>query len=346
MRSLLWLIFAAALIGDLLVIGWVVSRLRYESGVTEDLDRKRWLVDVRRAFTDEYTTDIELLDARPEALVAGGFLMDDPDALASWSREILPTLPYLADGTDELRTLPPLERAMAIALRFSKNGGPGCGHFRDIVHTLREISKDDGYGCCVDHARAMLALGHAFGLFVRTVRHSGHSFNEVWVPELDKWVMIDSQYAVTPRDPSGTPLSTREVRTRMLAREPVHWHFFGNESHRLWGRDPASHRYFGSRDSFRDLKVFWGANFVEHYEFVDSLAFLPEAAQEVLGRIAGVVPPNLVLDDEHSTSPGTYRALRRRYLLTGSLLFAGTTIPPLALLARRRRPALEPAYST
>jgi hypothetical protein len=336
-RRLVIALFCAALVGDLLLVGWVGSQLRYGSGVDEDPDKKRWLVGVRTAFTSRFTEDRALLEAPPERLLEAGFQVDPPERVEAWSSAFLPKVPYLADLAAQELPADPIERAQHISLLFSKNGrGPGCGHFRDIEETLLGIAEDIGYGCCVDHARAFVALGTSYGLVVRTVRHSRHTFNEIWVPELDEWVMIDSQYAVMGTDPSGRPLSTLKLRDRMLAGEPVRWLFFGSRFHVFSERAPESHPYYGERESFRDFKVVWGSNFLEQHGFFARLAFLPKAPRELLGRIVGVMPPDLVLVDADAEAAAEYGERRRKYLLVLGSLGAGTVVPPLLLWPARR----------
>jgi hypothetical protein len=331
------LVLAVALIGDLLVGGWIVSMLQYGSGTERDPEKLRWLVGVRTALTSRVTDDRALLESPPEALVAAGFLVDEPERVASWARDFLPRVPYL-DGlsADSLATAP-VDRARQLALLFSKNGGPGCGHFRDIEDTLLGIAEDDGYGCCVDHARALLALGESYGLRVRTVRHSGHTFNEVWDPERRSWIMIDSQYAVMARGANGRHLSTLEIRDHMLAGDPVDWEFFGNSAHRLVGRDPASHRYFGDPAAFRDFKVVWGNNFLEQHERLGRLRWLPKAPREFVARIEGVMPADVILADANATATTDVVGRRTRYLAVSGALLAGTLVPPPLLLGLRWR---------
>lgn len=52
-----------------------------------------------------------------------------------------------------------------------------------------------------------------------------HVMNEVWLPELGKWAMIDTDmdgnYA---SDLDGTPLSLREIREHYIAGEPMQYH--------------------------------------------------------------------------------------------------------------------------
>jgi hypothetical protein len=335
-RRILFGLSIAALVGDLLLLGWVGSQLRYGSGTGENAGKRSWLVGVRTAFTSRFTDDRALLEAPPERLLEAGFRVDPPELVQTWSAGFLPRLPYLADLTPETLPADPIERAKLLSLRFSKNGGPGCGVFRDIEETLLGIAEDEGYGCCVDHAKAFVALSGSYGLFARTVRHSGHTFNEIWVPALGKWVMIDSQYAVMGTDEAGAPLSTLELRDRMLAGGPVRWSFFGNEYHRFWQRAPDTHKYYGRRESFVDFKVVWGTNFLEQHLLFARLGFLPKAPRELVGRVLGVMPPDLILRDENAVAAAEIGARRQKYLLVLGVLGAGTVVPPLVL--RRTRP--------
>jgi hypothetical protein len=337
-RHILLALFVAALVGDLVLGGFLVSQLRYGSGVDEDPAKKLWLVGVRTALTSRFTEDRALLAAPPERLLEAGFRVDPQQEVAAWAEAFLPTVPYLTGVSAATLPADPIERAKHLSLLFSKNGGPGCGHFRDIEATLLGIAEDEGHGCCVDHARALVALGEAYGLVVRTVRHSRHTFNEVWVPALGKWVMIDSQYAVTGSSESGEPLSTLELRERMLEGRPVRWEFFGNQFHKFARRTPESHKYYGQRDSFRDFKVVWGTNFLEQHAFFARLGWLPKAPRELVGRLVGVMPPDLILVDEDAVAATEYGARRTRYLLVLGALGAGTFGAPLLLWLTRERP--------
>lgn len=48
-----------------------------------------------------------------------------------------------------------------------------------------------------------------------------HVVNVVWLPEAEKWAMIDSDVQAWVSDPSGVPLSLAEMRERFIADEPV-----------------------------------------------------------------------------------------------------------------------------
>ena len=52
-----------------------------------------------------------------------------------------------------------------------------------------------------------------------------HVVNQVWLPELNKWAMIDSDFNGNyATDKSGTPLSLAEIRERYISGEDIYFH--------------------------------------------------------------------------------------------------------------------------
>ena len=52
-----------------------------------------------------------------------------------------------------------------------------------------------------------------------------HVVNQVWLPELNKWAMIDSDFDGNyATDKSGTPLSLAEIRERYISGEDIYYH--------------------------------------------------------------------------------------------------------------------------
>jgi hypothetical protein len=90
--------------------------------------------------------------------------------------------------------------------------------FRTYLAITRE-----GRGYCADFVKAFTAIALARGLAVRQWGFafdgfgSGHTFNEIYDPQLQKWVLVDSFHSLYFVDP-GTrePLSTLEVHDRLL----------------------------------------------------------------------------------------------------------------------------------
>lgn len=51
-----------------------------------------------------------------------------------------------------------------------------------------------------------------------------HVVNQVWLPELGKWAMVDSDFWNYASDEDGTPLSLCEIRDRYIAGEKIYYH--------------------------------------------------------------------------------------------------------------------------
>ena len=101
----------------------------------------------------------------------------------------------------------------------SHHGNPIQANTRETYEKI--IGGQGGY--CSDYTQAFNALALAAGLKVREWGFTwedmanGHAFNEIWDPELRKWVLIDafvSFYAVDTA--TGVPLSALEFRAALL----------------------------------------------------------------------------------------------------------------------------------
>lgn len=75
-----------------------------------------------------------------------------------------------------------------------------------------------------------------------------HVVNVVWLPEQEKWAMIDSDMQAYITDPEGTPLSLAEMREHYLADKPM-------EVHHLLGLD----RNFSYYRAYWAKNLYWFA---------------------------------------------------------------------------------------
>lgn len=337
MRALLWLVFALALAGDLVVGGWLVRTLRYGGGEHEDLAKKKELVQIREALFTDTTHDLAVYAKTPAELIANRFRTETPEAIERFRRDVLPTLPYGDAATLAALPVEPIARARAIALLYSVNGGNICGGFDDLHDALVRLPQ--GYGCCSDHAEAFLALGPALGLDVREAYHSEHAFNEVWVPALGKWVFIDTQYALMAKDPDGTYLGVFEIRERLRTGAKFEYEFFGKPAHWFATHSPWDFDYYKDIHGFANLRIIWGSNIYEQDDFEKRTAFLPRAARHVVGHVLGIFPPRLIYEDAEADEPAHLRRKKGVVLSLAVLLPLGTIIPPLLLRSRRFRPS-------
>lgn len=97
---------------------------------------------------------------------------------------------------------------------------------RKDLRTTFTLIEEQGRGYCADYSKVFNALMHRVGLPVRewALGHenfgSGHTFNEVYFHELEKWVFVDSFNGMLVKDrASDTLLSVLEFRDRLAAGE-------------------------------------------------------------------------------------------------------------------------------
>lgn len=97
-----------------------------------------------------------------------------------------------------------------------------------------------------------------------------HVVNVVWLPEREKWAMVDSDMQAWAASAEGTPLSLEEMRSRYLTGEPV-------EYHALLGDD----RNFDYYRSYWAKNLYW-------FECWEQTGFDKEVGFE--GRMIALVP--------------------------------------------------------
>jgi hypothetical protein len=337
MKRGLVVLAVAFLVADALAGGWILYATRF---------RRAWLLDVREAVFSSGLADPAAFDAPPEALVRAGFHTDAPELVAEWRGRLPEEVEYLNGVSETLAGRDPIEVVKTLVPLFSKNGGGGCGRYRDLLDNVQRLPRGEGLGCCSDHVQVLIALGSSLGLFVRQVHHMSHTMAEVWSPALGKWAFVDPHYAVMARDPDGTPLSLREMRERYLAGAPVEFEFIGTQYHRFATIRPQDFELYDSPDDFRVISTLWGNNVFEEDHLDRRLGFAPRGARQLVGLSAGVLPTWRVLDDGSSHAEVMrLRGNRRLYLGTAALLAVGT-LGSLAALGLASRSARLPAEET
>jgi hypothetical protein len=153
----------------------------------------------------------------------------------------------------------------------------------------------EGRGYCADFVKAFTGLAVARGIAVRQWGFafngfgSGHTFNEVFDAELNKWVMIDSFHSLYFVDPvSRLPLSVLEVHDRLLTIE-------GAEGGVVLVRilpdavpfrsDALALDYY--RRGMPQLWLVWGNNLFDYEKSV--AGFLEQHWHRAVGQLVGLV---------------------------------------------------------
>jgi hypothetical protein len=117
---------------------------------------------------------------------------------------------------------PVLARALRLARHLratSRHGEPIQANTRETYEKI--VSGQGGY--CSDYTQSFNALALAMGLKVREWGFTwedmanGHAFNEVWEPDLEKWVFIDAFVSFYVVDAAtSTPMGALEFRASLL----------------------------------------------------------------------------------------------------------------------------------
>ena len=118
------------------------------------------------------------------------------------------------------------ESALETALRLARHLRSTSRYGQPIQANAREtyekiLSGQGGY--CTDYTQSFNALALAAGLKVREWgftwedMSNGHAFNEIWDPDLEKWIFIDAFTSFYVIDAAtSTPMSVLEFRASLL----------------------------------------------------------------------------------------------------------------------------------
>jgi len=209
-----------------------------------------------------------------------------------------------------LENLELTEKAKKIALSFSKNGGEKCGTYSDnLVENINWLSKDDGNGCCSDHAQVFNAIAILNGMYPREVSHRSHTFNEFYDFDRQKWVWIDSQFCLLAKNQDGEYLSLHEIQQEFRSRKKIQWEFFGTPLHKIYGTEPEKVSTYFQASEFDIIKVTMGNNVFEEDYYNHSFIYVPREIRH-FGLLCLKIKPlyGVVSTGDHF---GTYLAAAR-----------------------------------
>ena len=224
---------------------------------------------------------------------------------------------------------------------------------KDLAATWQLIEKS-GRGYCADYSKLFNAMMHAAGVPVRewALGHDdfgrGHTFNEVFDRDLEKWVFVDSFNGMLVRDTvSRTPLSVLEFHDRLVSGklESIEIEKYTDPTLFFQTRDEALRYYGRSTDYFYLL---WGNN-VFSYEansWIQRVSGIARPLERFVAIAIGEYPPIRMLSTETNgaaiskvqvTRWGLIFAALAELLLGGYLLF---------LILRFWRARRSPTYGT
>lgn len=168
----------------------------------------------------------------------------------------------------DLKSLQTLEKAKRIAFDLAHGHRPGRGLSSDSCRALKLIYAEDA-GMCSDYAQVYTGLCVASGVKVRewgvcddlVQTKLGHSFNEVFSSEYDKWVFIDAYRSVyATRRGQNEPIGVIELIDLVTANlaDRIHFRYITEERMQQVGR-PLTDVYCNSENIFfllSDYNVF------------------------------------------------------------------------------------------
>ena len=132
------------------------------------------------------------------------------------------------------------------------------------------------------------------------MHNNHHVFNEIYVPQENKWIWIDPLFAIMAEDDNGEYLSLLETRNLLFEGKKITFTFFGNNSHQFYSKKPSQHEYFDSKEDFSNIMVTWGNNVFSENNFNNRYNFLPKSIRQFVGMITGKMPQYLVFVDKYS----------------------------------------------
>ena len=126
------------------------------------------------------------------------------------------------------------ERALRLLQYVAELGGPAAvahdtsvplTETDDPIEIMEQVRSADFRGNCAHYAFVLHTLGQAAGLDMRMVGisgprwiwASGHALNEVYLPELDTWMIVDPLFHAVFVDSEDRPLGIFELRDLLLA---------------------------------------------------------------------------------------------------------------------------------
>ena len=230
-----------------------------------------------------------------------------------------------------------------LALAKALTGKPRKGNMiaKPTLLTLA-IIEQTGAGYCADYTKVTNALGYSAGLQVRQWSFSfdgfggwGHTFNEVWDNQAQRWRMIDVFNGFYPRDPAdGEVMSALAFRDRLLnAPNQIIWQRI--EDGRFgFADDAAALEYF--RNGANEWYLWWGNDPLAYDQqplvaFAAKFGRMPEQIAGVLtGALAGF---KILANEQNSAATEAILRLKTWLLLAAVAEF----LLGLALLWQLRR---------
>ena len=287
------------------------------------------LIDIRQSLFTEITDNPEVFEiTKMTAAKKYSFLIENKSVIRDYSQRVKENVNYIKpEVIDKLQTMDTAKKAQFITLLYSKNGGPGCGNYKDLMHNILRLDDNNGMGCCSDHAEVFIALSHIFGLNSREVHHTNHTFNEVYDPDINKWLWIDTQFAIMAKDDKNNYLSLLEMTRYVNKGKQISYDFFGNASHTFSRLLPIEHEYYDSKDDFEYIELTLGDNVFSQDHFNKKIIFLPKPIRQIIALVQGIQPKYITY------TPKMTKTLKRFHYIKIIVIILVLTLSVINILA-------------
>lgn len=231
---------------------------------------------------------------------------------------------------------PALERAIALVRDLDAGPEHGGPIQRSTAETYRTIRATGG-GYCADYTQVLNGLAWAAGIAVREWGVSfdgfggfGHAFNEIYEPDLGKWVMLDPFYGFYVRDTaSGEPLSAIEFRDRLRLAAPLRSMQVVRLVPRAYDFSTDEKMLAFYRRGVDQFYLWWGNNVFDYDDnpLVRVAGSASRATEQLAAIVAGVHPGIRILPTE-----GNARMVEELSRTRDTVLALGTVGAILAVL--------------
>lgn len=278
---------ALLIIGNLLVAALLIR-------LTPD----RFLIDLRFAlFSKKAPTNFKTKFFHSNDLAYSGFRYPIKKYYTGKLNDIL--RPSFAGSKSTLDSA----RQIALALSTQPTKGHGNDQSDDLLNCVSLVAK--GFGKCSDYAQCFAATCLENNIMVREVSNMTHTFNEIYLPSLKKWVFVDAQYCLTAHDNAGNLLSALDIFNAYANHTPLRFSSFA-PYHKFRSEYQSGNGFYhvnGNSDAYKFLVVTNGINVFQVNKWNQQLNMIPKPARQFVLLSLGIQPGYIVYDPNNQIRP-------------------------------------------
>jgi hypothetical protein len=220
-------------------------------------------------------------------------------------------------------------KGLEIAKHLMQGPGRGDGVQTDTLTAYRKIMTEGG-AYCADYSQVFNAIAIASGIPVREwgmtfdgFGGDGHTINEIYDSDFNKWIMIDSFYSFYVKNTeTNVPLSVIELRKVLLNNMDDKYKIVPISTEKYaFKNDELALDYY--RKGITELYLWWGNNVFSYDDnkWVRLAAKYSRSLEQVIAILLGVHPKIYIIETKENikTIESLY-AKRERFILLSVLL--------------------------